>query len=34
MLKNERPKNFRIVYLIVNKILMIVIPDYGTYVYF
>ena len=27
--KNERPKNFRIVYLIVNKILRIVIADYG-----
>jgi len=26
----EKPKNFRIVYLIVNKILRIVIPDYGT----
>ena len=30
MCKNERPKNFPIMYLIVNKILMIVIPDYGT----
>jgi hypothetical protein len=28
--KNQKPKNFRIVYLIVNKILLIVIADYGT----
>jgi len=31
LLKNKGPKNFRIVYLIVNKILRIVIPGYGTY---
>jgi hypothetical protein len=30
LLKNESPKNFRIVYLIVNKTLRIVIPGYGT----
>ena len=30
MYKNERPKNFPMVVLIVNKILMIVIADYGT----
>jgi len=30
LFKIERPKNFRIVYLIVNKILRIVIADYGT----
>jgi hypothetical protein len=30
MWKNERSKNFPMLYLIVNKILMIVIPGYGT----